>query len=87
MSVDPNIGLEFLLTEIEAGLVFAKIAHDAPSANDEKFIRNRQHAEKAYQTVLRFKPDVIIPPASQQRFTEELSRLESALRDLDEAAK
>lgn len=80
--MDPAAGLEFLLTEIETGLVFAQVARSASSPGDKKFLRNKGNAEKAYLTILRFRPEVSLSAEHEERFQEALCRLELALHDL-----
>ena len=44
--------VDFILIEIESGMTFAKLAHDAQDA--DKLNRNLQNARKAYDTATGF---------------------------------
>jgi hypothetical protein len=54
--VHQALGMEFLFTEIETALLFARIALDASPQETEKIERNRRHAQEAYATVIRYRP-------------------------------
>lgn len=51
-----RIGVQFLLTDLTAALTFLDLAEGAESS--EKQQRNRNHAQSAYETVLRLMPSV-----------------------------
>jgi hypothetical protein len=81
--IDPReVGLDFLRAEVATGLRFAAIAADA--GNDEKKRqRNRQHAETAYDALLRFLPRVALTEDETEELTggiEELRRAIAAIR-------
>jgi hypothetical protein len=76
--IDTNqVGIEFLLTELDTGLVFLKVAAAAKSA--ERVLRNRENARLAYNTVLRFLPIVKLGAEERKVFDQKLAELKAQL--------
>ncbi len=78
-----NAGANFLLTEIETSLTFARAALSAGD-NFEKRERNRANARKGYDTLLGFCQRYAVPPSAEQDFADKLCHLRNALRTLGE---
>ena len=73
---------EFLRIEIHTGLTMSKIAREA--AYDDKMERNRANARKAYDTVMRFIPKLVLTAEEADEIKRGLAQLESDLRQLGE---
>lgn len=54
----------FLMTELDVGTIFARIALE--SDNDDKRTRNRRNARKAYDAILHFLPKIRTQPEHKQ---------------------
>lgn len=76
--------VKFLLTEIETGLTFAHVAVTAKPNQKDKIERNRKNARKAYDTLLRFQPQVSFSEEENAKFKAGKKKLEAALRVLGE---
>lgn len=76
-------GVSFLRTELDLGNTFVGIAQSADK-DQEKAERNRAHGRKAYDSVLRFLPDVSLTTAEQTEFQDKLAVLKAALMALGE---
>jgi hypothetical protein len=74
---------DFLMTEIDTGLIFASLSND-PTFDSEKSIRNHRNARLAYQTVVRFMPSARLSAEQSNRITTELDRLACALGGIEE---
>jgi len=75
-------GLGFLRTELETGLMLARIARSAKRA--DKRNRNLLNARKAYDAVLRFMPGVMLTTSQTKELKKKLERLKKELRALGE---
>ena len=75
-------GLGFLRTELETGLMLARIARSAKRA--DKRDRNLLNARKAYEAVLRFMPGVMLTTSQTEELKKKLERLKKELRALGE---
>jgi hypothetical protein len=75
--------MQFLQTEISAALTFARIAHDA--ASTEKRRRNRQSAQEAYDTVVKFAPRVGLSSDESRDLKAGLEELRRAIDAIPEA--
>lgn len=75
--------VSFLRTELDLGNTFVGIAQSADK-DQEKAERNRAHGRKAYDTVLRFLPDLSLTAAEQTEFQDKLAVLKAALLALGE---
>jgi len=75
-------GLGFLRTELETGLMLARIARSAKRA--DKRDRNLLNARKAYEAVLRFMPGVMLTTRQTEELKKKLERLKKELRTLGE---
>jgi hypothetical protein len=73
---------EFLRTELFAGITRANIARNTP--DESKKERNRREARKAYDTVLRFLPQMYLSEKEKEQIDSKLAALKSALRSLGE---
>ena len=82
MPVKSAAGVEFLLTEIETGKTFVRLASQADS--EEKVERNRNNARKAYDSVLKFMERVVLNQAERLRIEKGLQELKRNLNDLGE---
>lgn len=75
--------VEFLFTELQAGLTFARIALNS-KANDAKIERNRKNARKAYDSLLHFQKRISLSPEEKTRLEEGKKELKAALQRLGE---
>ncbi|HEX5283230.1 MAG TPA: hypothetical protein VFW30_03850 [Bryocella sp.] len=74
------LGVEFLLTELDAAFTFLDVARATSSAETRQ--RNQGHALEAYDTIRRLRHKVIMEPREQEIFQKKLTLLQSRLRDL-----
>jgi hypothetical protein len=75
-------GLNFLRSELDTGLTLAKIARSAKRA--DKRNRNLHNARKAYETVLRFLPGIILTTSQAREMKSKLEQLKKELRRIGE---
>jgi acetylornithine/succinyldiaminopimelate/putrescine aminotransferase len=75
-------GVNFLHSEIETGLTLVRIAQSAKRA--DKRNRNLVNARKAYETVLRFMPAVVLTTSQSRHMRNKLERLKKELQTLGE---
>ena len=75
-------GLNFLRSELETGLTLVRIAQSAKRA--DKRNRNLLNARKAYETVLRFMPGLVLTTSQSREMTNKLKRLKKELHALGE---
>jgi hypothetical protein len=80
--VHPAVGFEFLLTEIETALVFARIALDASPQDTQKIERNRRHAQEAYDTAIRCRALVDLDAFQENQFNAKILQMRSVLWEL-----
>jgi hypothetical protein len=73
----------FLLTELNTGLTFVRIALTNRKDRD-KVVRNQANARLAHDTILRFKLRVPLTPAQQIDFDEKFATLKDGLQQLGE---
>jgi hypothetical protein len=73
---------EFLKTDIETALTFSSIA--AQTEDLQKKHRNRQHARRGYDTILRLSSRVKLSDDDEQLLSEKLMRLKAELQRLGE---
>jgi len=72
----------FLKTEVQTGLLFAKIALE--SKNPHKISRNTLNARKAYDTLLYFLNDTVLNEDADSEFHIKLATLRGNLLELGE---
>ena len=72
----------FLMTELDLASTFIKIAK---SDGEEKTVRNRKNARKAYDTVVYFLGKGAIPQEEEAEIRVKLAPLKSDLQSLGEA--
>ncbi|HZQ41889.1 MAG TPA: hypothetical protein VFA99_01480 [Acidobacteriaceae bacterium] len=75
-----KIGVEFLLTELDAALTFLDVAGTTDSPETRE--RNQGHAREAYDTARRMQTRVSMQPDEKKNFDEKLALLETRLQDL-----
>lgn len=75
-----KLGVEFLLTELDAALTFLAVANVTGSPETRE--RNHEHAREAYDTARRLETRVSMQPDQKQNFEKKLALLEARLRDL-----
>ena len=75
-------GIQFLRTELSAGLTFSRIALHAKHA--EKIDRNRINARKAYDALLHFTPETSIPAKDAEEIQAKMALLKADLQKLGE---
>ena len=75
-------GTEFLRAELLAGLTRARIAQNATTEN--KKVRNRLEARKAYDTILRFLPQTSLSQKDAQEIHFKVTELRFELQSLGE---
>jgi hypothetical protein len=81
--VNPTLAeIDFLRSEIDTGLTFAKIALDAHRHDTRN--RNRLNARKAYDAVLRFMPRVNLSPEESSEMKIRVEHLKAELDRLGE---
>ena len=80
----PEIGREFLLTELKTGLTFASLALSAPDYDRAKIERDTRNARKAYDSYLRFRDRVNLTDAERTELQNVADELKQALRSLGE---
>lgn len=79
-----SVAVDFLLTELDTGLTFARLALAARSDNPQKRERNRKNARKAYDSLLRFQARTAFSSPEKTRLEEGKKELRAALRSLGE---
>jgi len=77
-------GLNFLLTEIETGLTFARIAQKAKAAGGSKFERNLKNAQKAYESAAQFRRRVELDGEQKATVDANLQQLKALLETVGE---
>lgn len=77
-----NAGIQFLRTELIAGLTFSKIALQAK--NNAKGERNRMNARKAYDTLLHFIPETSLSVEDAKEINAKMAQLRADLQQLGE---
>jgi len=75
-------GVQFLRTELIAGLTFSRIALQAKHA--AKIDRNRANARKAYDALLHFTPETSIPVKDATEIHSKMAQLKADLQKLGE---
>jgi hypothetical protein len=76
-----HAGYEFLITDLEVALTFAKIASCAPK-DGEKRERNIKNARRAYEKVRVLVSRPSLTGQQRRRVTKRLNQLKSALERL-----
>ncbi len=76
------VRLSFLMTELDVGITFAKIALE--SGNEDTRTRNRRNARKAYDTALHFLPKIRETQAEDKQINGKLATLKTFLQSLGE---
>ena len=71
------MGVGFLFTELDAGMVFAKLALDARDRDKRK--RNVGNAEAAYKSLLKFLPRVELTDTEREELESGLANLRSTI--------
>lgn len=69
-------GYEFLISDAALALTLTRIASQA---DGDKRMRNLYHAHRAYQKIRELAPRLYLTGEQQQRVSEELTTLKSAL--------
>lgn len=80
----PEVGRQFLLTELKTGLTFAKLALSAPDYDRARIERDTRNARKAYDSFLRFRGRVDLTDAENTQLQTVADQLKQALRSLGE---
>jgi hypothetical protein len=83
--VDPTtnrIGVDFPFTECDLAVTFLKVADN--SAIPETVQRNRGNARKAYDTILRHLPKLVLSAAETQSIERKLSSIRTRLEAVGE---
>ena len=75
-----NTGFEFLHAQVQTGITFAKLALDA--GDNDKKERNIANALAAFQSIMRFRPDVILSDTEQQKLNRGVEELRRKLKQL-----
>lgn len=76
-------GFDFLSTDVEAGMLFARIAEAAPT-NSEKRRRNQRRARRAFDTVKRFSARWKLTSSERSELNASLKQLRKRLEGLGE---
>jgi len=82
--VNSLVGFQFLMTEVDTGMTFARIALDARPDDTEKIIRNWRYAQQAYNAIIRFRSLVDIDVQRQRELDAGRVKLKSALDQIAE---
>ena len=77
-----QVGIEFLRTEVEMALVFARIASDAQ--DPEKRLRNVQNARTGHDALLHFMQILALTADERVEMQMEISELRQQLINLGE---
>lgn len=77
-----SAGVQFLRTEVIAGLTFSKIA--LRSKHDAKIKRNRVNARKAYNALLHFTPGTSLSVKDAEEIHAKTAQLRAELQKLGE---
>lgn len=75
-----QIGIEFLLTELDTAFTFLDVAQTTASAHTRE--RNQKHACEAYDMARRMQARVVMEPTQRDAFKDKLSLLKKRLEDL-----
>jgi hypothetical protein len=73
---------DFLIIDVETALTFTQLALETD--NQEKKVRNRKNARKAYDTILHLWDNVTFTPTQEGHMHEMIGRLKSDLELLGE---
>jgi hypothetical protein len=73
-----RIGAEFLITDLDIALTFLDVAQT--STNQETIRRNREHARRAYDTVVHLMSKIEVDHPERQKIHERLAKLRVRLQ-------
>ena len=82
LNEDPLIGVRFLMTQLESGLLCTQLAF--LMREGERAARNTRYARRAYDIVLRFRYRIPMSNHALESFNGQLGRLRTALQELGE---
>jgi hypothetical protein len=83
--VDPTsnqLGVDFLFTECGLAITFLNVADN--TSVPETAQRNRENARKAYDTILRYMPKLVLSAAENKFIEKKLSVVRTRLEDAGE---
>lgn len=70
---------DFVLTELDTGITFLDVADT--TAVEESRLRNRENANTAYETVLRYRDRVLFNEVQQSEYDTKFNELQNRLKD------
>ena len=85
MTKSDGIGVDFLRTELQTGLTFARVALSARPNDIDKIQRDTKNAREAYDSFLKFRERVSLSEDEKQEITEQAEKLKDALRKLGQS--
>jgi hypothetical protein len=72
-----RLGVDFLFTECDLAVTFLNVADN--TAIPETVLRNRGNARKAYDTILRYMPKLVLSATETQSIERKLSSIRTRL--------
>ena len=81
--LDPKVGYQFLLTELQSAFTFADLAATGDPREPDEIEFDKKNAHKAYQTVIRLRDRVALDDRQNAKLDTELKRLKEVLESLD----
>ena len=82
--LDPKVGFQFLMVELQTAFTFADLAATGDSRMPEQIEFDRKNAWKAYETVLRMRDRVPLDEHQTARLEAGIRRLKEALDELSD---
>jgi hypothetical protein len=87
VKLGPKVGFQFLMVELQTGVTFADLAAAGDPREPDEIEFDKRNAQKAYDTVQRFRDRVFLNNQQTARLEAGLKRLKSALDGLNHKAK
>jgi hypothetical protein len=78
-----KLGFNFLITDLELGMTFARIASNAHEASGKR-TRNKANARRAYDVISRLNHRVLLSGHEREKVELKLANLRLALEELGE---
>jgi hypothetical protein len=82
--LDPKVGFQFLMVELQTGFTFADLAATGDPRSPDEIEFAKKNAWKAYETVLRLRDRVPLDEQQTARLEAGIKRLKQALDQLNE---
>lgn len=81
--LDPKVGYQFLLTELQTGFTFANLAATGDPREPDEIEFDKKNAHKAYETVIRLRNRVVLDDSQNAKLDSELKRLKEILENME----